>query len=134
MVSSMSALPVVDAHSQAPRASRGLYTYGVKPVGPVITISSDHAPDELTMTANLVRLDGTSRRHALRVRNTERQPDLVALVRERLASGKPLRMVFRFENVVSAEGSTAHMRVQAIADTLLDLPRQVGAVQLDLFG
>lgn len=130
----MSAVLTAKAPYEAPRRTRGLYTYEIRPIGPVISLSTDGAGEELTMVADLVRLDGSSRRHTLRVRNTDRQPGLVDLVRQRLRSGSQLRMVVRFENIVEVKDDTAHMRVEAIADTLLDLQKAGFAVQLDLFG
>lgn len=130
----MSALPVVHTPVASPRRSNGLYTYEIRPIGPVITVTSEAAAEEMTMTAALVRLDGSSRRQTLRICPTDRQPDLVARVRQRLQDGAPIRMVVRFERLVRIEDDKPHMFVHAIAETLLDVVHPVSAVQLDLFG
>lgn len=123
-----------NASGEARSRSRGYATYLVKPVGPVATVGSEEHPEELVMRAALTRQDGTARNHMLRVRPTERQPDLVDRVRTLLSKNVPVRMIVRFENVVRTDSTKPSVGMQAIADTLLEPIRTNAGVQLDLFG
>lgn len=131
----MTALLAANSNAQPAAAkSRGLYTYLVRPVGAVATIGSEEHPVELSLRAEMVRRDGTKRLHQLRVRPTEAQPDIVERVTDLLSRGVPVRMVVRFENVTTkALDGTPGVRVQAVADTLLEPARAPQGVQLDLF-
>lgn len=131
----MTALLAANSNAQNPASkSRGLYTYLIRPVGPVTTVGSEEHPVELVMRAAMVRRDGTERIHHLRVRPTQAQPDIVERVTDLLKRGVAVRMVVRFENVAgSSRDGTPAVRVQAVADTLLEPARAPEGVQLDLF-
>lgn len=130
----MTALLAANSNAQPATKSRGLYTYLVRPVGAVATIGSEEHPVELSMRAAMVRRDGTERLHQLRVRPTEAQPDIVERVTDLLSRGVPVRMVVRFENVTTqSTDGTPRVRVQAVADTLLEPARAPQGIQLDLF-
>lgn len=132
----MTALLTANSNDSGDRKSpeKDLYTYLIRPVGPITTVGSEEHPVELVMKADLTRRDGTARRHVLRVRPTEKQPDIVERVRSLLSRDVPVRMVVRMVRVVRAKGDTTGVRVNAIAETLLEPKRAPEGVQLDLFG
>lgn len=123
-----------NASNDRKSSAKDLYTYLIKPIGPVTTIGSEEHPVELVMNAALTRNDGTARRHVLRVRPTEKQPDMVERVRSLLSRNVPVRMIVRMERVVRTRNSAPGVRVNAIAETLLEPRRAPQGVQLDLFG
>jgi hypothetical protein len=126
--------PESTAKTVAKASPRDLYTYLIKPLGPVTTVAVEGQPEELVMRAALTRTDGTARNHVLRVRGTEKQPDMVDRVRTLLAKGVPVRMVVQMQRVVRTSPSEPGVRVNAIAETLLEPKRAPASVQLDLFG
>lgn len=132
----MTALLAANSNDPEGRKSpaRDLYTYLIRPIGPITTIGSEEHPEELVMTAALTRRDGTARRHVLRVRPTEKQPDMVERVRSLLSRDVPVRMVVRMERIVRTKDANPGVRVNAIAETLLEPRRAPEGVQLDLFG
>lgn len=113
-------------------AKRQLRTYAIRKMGVAAIVEG---PDgrELRFPGDIIRSDGTKRRHEIVVRPTTNRPSLVDDVVKALDGGRTVRMVAGFERTNYESNGLIHMRINAVIENILDGYRQPDARQLDLF-